>query len=49
MAAILRSLLESSPEVQAAAADADDRDRKLEHIELALDRRSQLDLRYFDR
>jgi len=43
------SLLESSPEVQAAAADGDDRDRKLEHIELALDRRSQLDLRFFDR
>lgn len=41
--------LESSLEVQAAAADSDDRDRKLEHIELALDRRSQLDLRYFDR
>ncbi len=47
--AVLRSLLESSPEAQAAAADSDDRDRKLEHIELALDRRSQLDLRFFDR
>ena len=47
--ALTASLLESLPEVQAAAADSDDRDRKLEHIELALDRRSQLDLRYFDR
>lgn len=43
------SRLESSPEVQAAAADGDERDRKLEHIELALGSRSQLDLRYFDR
>lgn len=41
--------LESSRDVQAASADGDDRDRKLEHIELALDRRSQLDSRYFDR
>lgn len=46
---LLEQTLESSPEVQAAAADGDDRDRKLEHIELALDRRSQLDSRYFDR
>lgn len=47
--AVLASQLESSPAVKAAAADSDARDRKLEHIELALDRRSQLDLRYFDR
>lgn len=47
--AVLHSLLESSPAAQAAAADSDARDRKLEHIELALDRRSQLDLRFFDR
>lgn len=46
---LLEKALESSLEVQAAAADGDDRDRKLEHIELALDRRSQLDLRHFDR
>ncbi|MEM1202748.1 MAG: type 2 isopentenyl-diphosphate Delta-isomerase [Acidobacteriota bacterium] len=43
------SLLESSPEVQRAAADDDVRDRKLEHIELALDRRTQLEGRFFDR
>lgn len=40
--------LVSSAQAIAAAADTDDRDRKLEHIELALARRSQLDLRYFD-
>ncbi|MEM1183164.1 MAG: type 2 isopentenyl-diphosphate Delta-isomerase [Acidobacteriota bacterium] len=38
----------SSPDIQRAAADADDRDRKLEHIELSLDRRIQLDARFFD-
>ncbi|MEM6797631.1 MAG: type 2 isopentenyl-diphosphate Delta-isomerase, partial [Acidobacteriota bacterium] len=40
--------LASSPDVLTAAADGDDRDRKLEHIELSLDRRIQLDARYFD-
>jgi isopentenyl-diphosphate delta-isomerase len=49
MASLVRSLLESSPRAMAEHADADDRDRKLEHIELALGSRSQLDLRHFDR
>jgi isopentenyl-diphosphate delta-isomerase len=46
--ATLPTALASSSQAIAAAADSDDRDRKLEHIELALGRRSQLDSRYFD-
>lgn len=45
---LLSSSLESSVEAQRAAADNDRRDRKLEHIELSLDRRIQLDSRFFD-
>ena len=44
----MTSTLVSSPEIQRASADDDQRDRKLEHIELSLDRRIQLDARYFD-
>ncbi|MEM8998200.1 MAG: type 2 isopentenyl-diphosphate Delta-isomerase [Acidobacteriota bacterium] len=40
--------LASSLDIQRAAADDESRDRKLEHIELSLDRRIQLDARYFD-
>ncbi len=39
--------LESSMDLQRAAADSDDRDRKLEHIELSMDRRIQLNGGYF--
>ena len=39
--------LESSIDLQRAAADSDDRDRKLEHIELSMDRRIQLESGYF--
>ena len=45
----MSTLLQSSIDMQRAAADGDGRDRKLEHIELSLDRRIQLDGRYFDR
>lgn len=44
----MSTALESSLEIQRASADDDRRDRKLEHIELSLDRRIQLDARYFD-
>jgi isopentenyl-diphosphate delta-isomerase len=37
------------PETEIAAPRAGERDRKREHIELALDRRMQLDGRFFDR
>ena len=43
------TLLESSIEAQRAAADTDERDRKLEHIELSLDPRIQMEGRFFDR
>ncbi|MEL7061703.1 MAG: type 2 isopentenyl-diphosphate Delta-isomerase [Acidobacteriota bacterium] len=45
----MTTALDSSIDLQSAAADSDARDRKLEHIELALDRRTQLDERFFDR
>lgn len=45
----MTTALASSTDVQRASADGDDRDRKLEHIELALDRRTQLEERYFER
>ena len=44
----MTTALASSTDVQRASADDDRRDRKLEHIELALDRRTQLEERYFD-
>ncbi|MCG8457287.1 MAG: type 2 isopentenyl-diphosphate Delta-isomerase [Holophagales bacterium] len=43
------TILESSSAAREAAADGDGRDRKREHIELSLDRRIQLDARFFDR
>ncbi|MDA8020667.1 MAG: type 2 isopentenyl-diphosphate Delta-isomerase [Thermoanaerobaculia bacterium] len=44
----MSTALVSSADVQREAADGDDRDRKLEHIELALDQRTQSEERYFD-
>ncbi|MEM8933004.1 MAG: type 2 isopentenyl-diphosphate Delta-isomerase [Acidobacteriota bacterium] len=43
------TLLASDVALRRAAEDGDDRDRKLEHIELSLDRRIQLEARFFDR
>ena len=43
------TLLTSDAALRRAAEDGDDRDRKLEHIELSLDRRIQLEARFFDR
>lgn len=44
----MTTALASSSDVQRASADDDARDRKLEHIELALDRRTQLEESYFE-
>lgn len=44
----MSTALASSTDIQRAAADDDARDRKLEHIELALDGRTQLEECYFD-
>lgn len=50
MTSLLESpTLASDAELRRVAEDSDGRDRKLEHIELSLDRRIQLGARFFDR
>ncbi len=45
----MTTILESSIDIQQAAADSDERDRKLEHIELSMDRRIQLNAGFFSK